>query len=54
MELINDIITIIAVMFFIPISIWFVKRSVCIIKNIKFFIIDSLCHIEKSFWNKIK
>ena len=45
MELINDIITIIAVMFFIPISIWFVKKAVCIIKNIKFFIIDKLWHI---------
>ncbi|WP_039282006.1 hypothetical protein [Clostridium massiliodielmoense] len=54
MELINGVITIIALMFFIPISVWFIKKVIKTMKSLNIFFVDKLLYMEKFIWNKFK
>jgi len=54
MDIIRGIITIVALMFFIPISRYVIEKLIEIIKKYKSFISDIILYVEKLAFNKVK
>ncbi|WP_156106891.1 hypothetical protein [Clostridium haemolyticum] len=54
MNIIRGIITIVTLMFFIPISRYVIEKLIEIIKKYKSFISDIILYVEKLAFNKVK
>lgn len=54
MDIIRGIITIVALMFFIPISRYIIEKLIEVIKKYKSFISYIILYVEKLVFNKVK
>ncbi|CAG7839108.1 hypothetical protein CLOHAE12215_00512 [Clostridium haemolyticum] len=54
MNIIRGIITIVTLMFFIPISRYVIEKLIEVIKKYKSFISDIILYVEKLAFNKVK